>query len=96
MRFFLSRSSSTQNISPPTLMALMVLGGFNIYFCIMLLSYKKSGFYGFIVTTAIAFIINICIGISPLLCLIGLCGLAALYGIFQIKRNGIPAWKYLK
>ena len=75
---------------------LIVLGILNVVCSIMLLRWKILGFYGFIVTTVFAFILNLNIGISPISCFIGLLGFAILYGILQIKQNGVTAWSNLK
>jgi len=84
-------------ISILTLYSLIVLGVFNITFSIWMLSWKKKGFYGSCIIAIIAFLINISTNnISPLVCTIGLSGPVILYCIFQIKKNGISAWSYMK
>ncbi|WP_177209052.1 hypothetical protein [Bizionia echini] len=44
----------------------------------------------------IALIINLNIGISVKQSLLGLLGIVVLYAVFQIKKNAVPAWDYLK
>ena len=60
----------TQNLPieiPNSMMiALAILGIGNVIFAIMLLKWKKTGFWGFIVTSILAMIINLIIAIrSP-------------------------------
>jgi hypothetical protein len=83
-------------VSVVTAYCFAILAVLNIIFSIQLLHYKKSGFYGFAVTTILGFIINISIGISPIAPFLGLTSIAVLYAILQIKRNGISAWTYFK
>jgi hypothetical protein len=83
-------------ISIIPMIALIIVGILNVICSIMLLQWKKIGFYGFFITSIAAFIINISIGISPLRAIIGLAGFAILYGILQIKNNGFSTWSYLK
>ena len=69
----------------------------NIVFTIMLFQWKKIGFYGFIGTSALAFILNIMIGIGVLQSIAGLLGVVVLYGILQIKgERKISAWDHLE
>jgi hypothetical protein len=76
-----------------TFVALLVL---NLIFIAKLLRWKRIGFYGICATTLVAFLINICVGISPIACILGLAGLPILYGILQIKKGGTSAWENLK
>ena len=75
---------------------IIIIGIFNVVFSIMLLSWKKAGFYGFTVTTIILFITNICIKLSLIPTVLSLFGIGLLYGILQIKKGGRSAWYYLK
>jgi len=68
----------------------------NVIFSIRLLSWKKSAFYGFVITSIIAFLINLSIGMSTVGTILGLLGIGFLYGIFQIKKSGVSAWDHLK
>ncbi len=61
----------------------------------MLLSWKKIAFYGFAITAIGTFLFNISIGVSIVGSLLGLSGIVILYGVFQIKKNGVSAWDYL-
>ncbi len=83
-------------ISPASLMMLVVIGAFGIFFYLKLISYKKSGFYGLITLDIITYLLNLSIGLSFLLCTVGLIGIPLLYCILQLKKNGISTWKLLK
>ena len=83
-------------VSTNSLIVLLIAGLLNVAFSIMLLIWKKIGFYGFAVTSVLAFIVNFNKGISLLRCTVGLLGLLVLYGILQIKRDGVSAWDNLK
>ena len=89
------RLMNVMKISMISIIMLVILGVANTIFAIALLYWKKIGFYGFAVTTAIAFAINIGIGISPSRCIIGLAGILILYGVFQIKSEGVSGWDNL-
>ena len=91
-----NKLAQSLNTSKIAIMGLVLLGALNIIFAIMLLTWRKIGFYGFVITTIAAFSLNIYIGISPARATLGLLGFAVLYGILQIKQNGISAWSYLK
>jgi hypothetical protein len=84
------------NTTLTVVVILIITSALNAAFAIMVLSRKKMGFYGLTITTAIAFFININIGISLAKSLIGLAGFAILCGILQIKKNGVSAWNNLK
>jgi cytochrome c oxidase subunit IV len=79
-----------------TIVMIVIIGTLNAIFSIMLLYWKKAGFYGFLATTIVAFVINYCIKLPLITTLLGLCGIGILFGILQIKKGGRPAWYYLK
>jgi hypothetical protein len=83
-------------LTPDVLLPFVLICGFNVYFCFKLLSYKKSGFYGLVICTLIAYVINLLAGISPIASTLGLGGIPLLYAILQVRKNGIPFWKRLK
>jgi len=76
--------------------ALALLGVLNIVFAIALFQWKKWGFYGFIITSVIAVIINISIGMSVLQGILGLVGVAILFGVLQIGGDDQKAWNHLE
>lgn len=86
----------THNMSYNAVNALAIIGIVNVICVILLLRWKKIGFYGFAITSIITIIINLNIGISPIRASLGLAGFLVLYGILQIKQDGISAWSYLK
>ena len=94
--FLISKPITKVKIPPDALMIYVVLCGLNILFCAKLLQYKKNGFYGLIICHLIGYILNLYIGFSLVVSTFGLISIPLLYAIFQIKRNGIPFWKYLK
>lgn len=90
--FTLIKTGGVLKVSASSLIALLIIGFFNVAFSIMLLSWKKIGFYGFAISAVVTFIINISIRVSLVKCTVGLLGFLILYGILQIKRDGISAW----
>jgi hypothetical protein len=73
---------------------LALLGAFNLVCAIALFSWKKWGFYGFALSSVLAFTINLTIGIPMVQALMGFVGLAILYGVLQIG-NGNKGWPQL-
>ena len=67
----------------------------NVVCSVLLFKWMKLGFWGFVVTSIGAIIININIGLGIVQSLVGLLGLVILYGILQIKSNNISAWDQL-
>jgi hypothetical protein len=67
----------------------------NIAFAIALFNRKKWGFFGFLVTTVVASAQNIYVGIGIPRTLLGLLGVAILYGVLQIggQKSG---WSQLE
>lgn len=59
----------------------------NIASAIALYHWKKWGFYGFVGTSSIAFIMNVAVGVNVLQSLAGLLGVAFLYGVLQIGSD---------
>jgi hypothetical protein len=83
-------------MSTGALMILAVLSVLNVVFAVLLFQYKKWGFYGFIGTSAGALIINLSVGSNPGQAILGLAGIAILYGILQIKKDNITTWEHLE
>jgi hypothetical protein len=67
----------------------------NVVFSLALFKWKLWGFYGFIVSSLASFIINLLIGTEAVQSVMGLIGIAFLYGVLQIKKNNISAWNYM-
>jgi hypothetical protein len=83
-------------ISSSMLILLAIMGIANVIFSIQLFKWKKIGFWGFVLTSIGALIINLNVGVGIGQSLLGLVGLAILYGVLQIGNNGVPAWKHLE
>ncbi len=97
--FFMSEIIATSlpvQIPKPMLYLMGAIAILNVVFSVMLFQWKKLGFYGFVVTSLLAFAMNTYIGISPTQSLFGLLGLGLLYAILQIKENKISAWNHLE
>lgn len=75
---------------------LLVLGFFsmvNVACAILLFQWKQLGFWGFIGTSVVAFVINVAYDVGGMSTHIsGLIGIAILYGILQIRGNDVSAW----
>jgi len=82
-------------ISPTMLLLLTVLSVINVICAVMLLQWKKVGFFGFVGTSIVAFIINLSLGMDTLQALFGLVGIAVLYAVLQIKKDEIKTWDNL-
>ena len=78
--------------SPIFMILLSVLGIANVIFAMMLLKWKKIGFFGFIGSSIGAIIVNVSMGLDIVQSVSGLFGIALLYAILQIKENGVSAW----
>ena len=66
----------------------------NIVFAIAILRWKKWGFWGCAVITVVAFFVNLIIGVNILSSLLGLVGIALLYGVMQIGKDN-KGWPQL-
>lgn len=78
------------------LIVLGLVGLFNVVCAAYLLKWKKWGFYGFIGSSVVTIIVNLQIGLEPVQSISGLIGVAVLYAILQIKKDGITAWSQMK
>lgn len=85
-----------QGISNSLLMLLAFIGILNTVFAILLFRWKRWAFWGFAFTSLITFTINLSIGIGLGQSILGFAGVAILFGIMQIERNGVSAWKNLE
>ena len=82
-------------ISNISLALLTAFGVVNVVSAIMLLKWKKFGFFGFVISSIGILIVNLSIGIGILQSSFGLVGIAILYGILQIKKDDVAAWTNL-
>ena len=83
-------------IPGPMMIALAIIGIANLIFAIMLFQWKKWAFWAFAGTSLITLVINISIGLGISTSIFGLAGIAILYGILQIKQDGVTAWDNLE
>jgi len=83
-------------ISNSIILLLGVLGIVNIIFAILLLSWKKIGFWGFLFVSIVGLCINLSLGLGLGQSLLGLVGIAILFGILQIKKDDVSAWDNLE
>lgn len=82
---------------PPVFVSLLGIAGVaNVIFSVQMMQWKKSGFKGFVVSSVCAMAINLLIGVGLIQSLLGLLGIAILYGILQISKDGVSAWDNLK
>jgi O-antigen ligase len=75
---------------------LAFLGLGNVICASFLLKWKKLGFWGFLLTSVCALVINIYLGLGVGQSTIGLLGFAILFGVLQIKQNDISAWNNME
>jgi hypothetical protein len=94
--FFIDKLEQTLHTSFIVIIILMVFVVCNGVSAFMLLSWKKTGFFLYVVTTIAFFITYAQIGIKPIVCISNLCSAPILYSILQIKKGGRSAWYYLK
>ena len=87
-------ASSTLRLPTFALLVLSLVGIANVACAIALFKWKKAGFYGFIGTSAVAFIVNLSIGLGIAPSLFGLGGVGNLYGILQIGKEQ-AGWRQL-
>lgn len=71
-----------------------VCGFFNLACAIALLRWKKWGFWGFCISAMIIFIANLIIGVDAASALLGLVGIAVLFGVLQIGKEN-KGWTQL-
>ena len=69
-----------------------IVGGIS---ALLLLNWKKIGFWGYSTMCIAGMFINISAGLSPVLAISGLVSVALLYGILKIKKNNVSAWDNL-
>lgn len=93
---YFTNSNSIPNVSNSLIMALGIIGILNVIFSVLLLQYKKIGFFGFIVSSIITSVLNTMIGIDVGRALLGLVGIALVYAILQIKQDNHSAWEHLE
>lgn len=83
-------------MSNSMLIILAILGVGNVIFSILLLKWMKIGFWGFLATSIAAVVVNLSIGLGIVQSLLGLLGIAVLYGVLQIKQDNVSGWTNLE
>lgn len=83
------------NVSTMLIVSLGIIGVANVAFSVLLLQWKKLGFWGFSITSVLVLGINISIGLDVGQSVFGLIGVGILYGILQIKKDNVTAWENL-
>jgi len=78
----------------PLIISSGIIGIVNIIFSVLLFQWKKIAFWGFIITSIGASIINFSLGFG-IQSLFGLVGIAILYAVLQIKKDDVSAWENL-
>ena len=61
----------------------------DLVFCFYLLKWKKWAFWGMLVSVLLIFILNLYNNVDLFLALLGLSGMALLFGVLQLKENKI-------
>lgn len=88
--YLLVSSSIRQQLpnAPEWLFPVMGIGGlFNLGFAIALFKWKKWGFWGFCASSIVAFTLNLTAGLGIGPSMLGLIGVAVLYGVLQIGKE---------
>ena len=69
----------------------------SVVFTVLLLRWKKIGFWGYVGVIIVGFVMNLNTGSGIVLSLLsGLISIAILYGVLQIKKNNVSAWENLE
>ena len=88
--------NSTVPISDDMILFMGMVGVLNLLFAVMLLQWKKWAFWGIAATTSITFATNLSLGLGVSNSILGFLGIIALFGILQIKKDGISTWDNLE
>ncbi len=87
-------TSSDLRLPSVALLLLSLVGIANIACAIALFKWRKAGFYGFIGTSAVTFVVNLSIGLGIVPSLLGLGGVGMLYGVLQFGKEQ-SGWRQL-
>jgi len=89
-------ASKLPHIPPSWLFPLLIVFAlFNVVCAIALFQWKKWGFWGFLLTSVVAVFANLSAGLGIGLALLGLIGIAILYGVLQIGNEN-KGWPQLE
>ena len=95
--YLLSSNFIKQNVPGMPSWAIAVLGifcAFNVVCAIALFNLKKWGFWGFLLSTIVAFFVNLSIGLGIGQTLLGLLGIVIVYGVLHIGKDN-KGWPQL-
>jgi hypothetical protein len=92
--FIASHLSKTTHPFVIVLLGLFGIG--NVIFAVLLLKWKRFGFWGFVASSVIVMMINISLGAGISQSLLGMIGVGVLYAILQIRKNDVSAWDNLE
>jgi hypothetical protein len=90
-----SNAGSPQHIPDWAFPVLIAVCLFNLVCAIALFRWKKWGFWGLVVSAAVALGVNIAIGLGPLAAIGGIIGVLLLYGVLQIGKEN-KGWSQLE
>jgi hypothetical protein len=68
----------------------------NVFFAYNILKWKRWAFYGIVFVSMLMLIINLSIGVGIGQSILGLLGIAFLYGVLQAKKSNVSAWDQLE
>jgi len=77
-----------------TIMGVLVV--LNLIFAVLMLTWKKIGFWGVAATTVLSTVLNISGGMDATQAVKGLFWVILLFGILQIPKNDVSAWKNME
>ena len=92
----LTSQTFPEGISEPMILTLSLISIGNIFFAVLLFKWRRIGFWGISATAIVTLFINLSLGISVGQSLLGLMGIAILYGVLQIKVDDVSAWENLE
>lgn len=85
-----------QGYSTEWLIPIGIVGLANLTFAIMLLQWRKWAFWAFAGSSVATLFMNLFAGLGFSSSIFGLSGIIILYGILQIKKNGVAAWDLME
>jgi hypothetical protein len=84
------------NVSSGLLMLYGIISMAGIIGNILLLCWKKIGFWIFIGISVVSLLLNMVIGLNIVQSLFGLIGIAIMWGVLHIRKNGKTTWEQLE
>ena len=84
------------NAPPWMIYALVVISLFNLACAVALFTWKKWGFWGFAASSVVSLGLNLMLGLGVAQSLLGLLGIAILFGVLQIGDGRTKGWPQLE